>query len=208
MKFIEDITEFIFVEHKPEKADVIFVPGGDQGALAVRAAELYREGYAPWVLPSGRFSKPVGKCMIPGYETEWEFLRDILVEQGVPAEAILEERQATFTYENAIYSRQVTDAKGLVINKAILCSQACHARRALLYYEILYPDTEFFVCPAVTRGISRDNWFLDDGKIDVVLGELERCGSQFHEILRQYGRAGEHRAIEKNRGRAGADVWN
>lgn len=189
MKFIQDITDFIFVEHKPGKADIIFVPGGNQGAIAVKAAELFRMGYAPWILPSGRYSKPVGHCMIPGYETEWEFMHDILTEQGVPKEAILEEKRATFTYENAIYSRQVTDAAGLTIERAILCPQACHARRALLYYEILYPDTEFIVCPTVTRGISRDNWFLEDEKIDVVLGELERCGSQFHEILREYGKA-------------------
>lgn len=188
MKFIRDITDFIFVEHKPEKADIIFIPGGDQGAIAVKAAKLYREGYASWILPSGRFSKPVGHCTIPGYETEWEFLRDILIGQGVPDAVVLEERQATYTYENAIYSRKVTDALGLKVERAILCPQACHARRALLYYEILYPDTEFVVCPAVTRGISRDNWFLEDGKIDVVLGELERCGSQFHEILREYGK--------------------
>lgn len=191
MKFIEDITDFIFVEHKPEKADIIFIPGGDQGAIAVKAAELYLEGYAPWILPSGRFSKPVGHCTIPGYETEWEFLRDILIGQGVPDAVVLEERQATYTYENAIYSRKVTDALGLKVERAILCPQACHARRALLYYEILYPDTEFVVCPAVTRGISRDNWFLEDEKIDVVLGELERCGSQFHEILREYGKMGK-----------------
>ena len=88
----------------------------------------------------------------------------------------------------------MTDAAGLAIRRAILCPQACHARRALLYYKILYPETEFFVCPTVTRGISRDNWFLDGEKIDVVLGELERCGSQFHEILREYA---EKRQEEK-----------
>ena len=101
---------------------------------------------------------------------------------------VLEEQQATYTYENAIFSRQVTDALGLDIRRAILCPQACHARRALLYYEICFPETEFFVCPTVTRDISRDNWFLEDEKIDVVLGELEKCGSQFHEILREYGK--------------------
>ena len=73
-----------------------------------------------------------------------------------------------------------------MIRRAILCPQACHARRALLYYKVLYPETEFFVCPTVTRGISRENWFLDGQRIDVVLGELERYGSQFHEILREY----------------------
>ena len=188
MKFIQDITDFIFVEDQPQKADIIFVPGGDQGAIAVTAARLYREGYAPRILPSGRFSKPVGECKIPGYETEWQFLRDILLREGVPEEAILEEQQATFTYENAIYSRRVTDGLGLEIKRAILCPQACHARRALLYYEILYPDTEFLVCPTNTRGITKDTWFREDEKIDVVLGELERCGSQFHQILREYGK--------------------
>ena len=80
MDFVEDITDFIFVEDKPERADLILIPGGDQGALAVTAARLYREGYAPYVLPSGRYSKPVGQCQIPGYEgkTEWDFLHDIL----------------------------------------------------------------------------------------------------------------------------------
>ena len=82
MDFVQDITEFIFVEHKPEKADIIFIPGGDRGELAVTAAELFRKGYAPFVLPSGRYSKPVGRCLIPGYETEWDFLKDILVREG------------------------------------------------------------------------------------------------------------------------------
>lgn len=186
MNFVEDITEFIFVENRPGKADIIFVPGGDRGELAVTAAKIFREGYAPLVLPSGRYSKPVGRCLIPGYETEWDFLRDILVREGVPEDCILEEKQATYTYENAIYSRRVTDRLGLRVQRAILCPQASHARRALLYYKVLYPETEFFVCPTVTRNISRDNWFLDGEKIDVVLGELERCGSQFHEILREY----------------------
>lgn len=186
MDFVQDITEFIFVEHAPQKADIIFIPGGDQGSLAVTAARLFREGYAPLVLPSGRYSKPVGRCLIPGYETEWEFLRDILVKEGVPEGSILEEKQATYTYENAICSRRVTDGLGLTIRRALLCPQACHARRALLYYKVLYPETEFFVCPTVTRDISRENWFLDGQKIDTVLGELERCGSQFHQILREY----------------------
>ena len=113
MDFVQDITEFIFVEHKPEKADIIFIPGGDRGELAVTAAELFRKGYAPFVLPSGRYSKPVGRCLIPGYETEWDFLKDILVREGVSEERILEEKQATFTYENAIYSRKVTDGLGM-----------------------------------------------------------------------------------------------
>ncbi len=189
MGFAEDLTDFIFVENEPEPSDIIFIPGGDEGSLALTAAGLYRAGYAPYVLPSGRYSKPVGSCRIPGYEerTEWDFFHDLLLKEGVPQEAILEEKEATYTYENAIYSRKVTDSLGFVIRKAILCPQAFHARRALLYYKVCFPDTEFLVCPTVTRDISRDNWTWKDWKIDIVLGELEKCGSQFHEILKEYG---------------------
>lgn len=190
LKFIQDMTDFVFIEHIPQKADIIFVPGSAYGELAVTAAKLWKEGYAPLVLPSGKYSKPVGRCTIPGYETEWEYLKEILLKEGVKEEAVLEEKQATYTYENAIYSRNVTDALGLEIKKAILCPQAYHARRCLLYYEILYPNTEFIVCPTVTRGISKETWYQKEESIDLVLGEIERCGAQFHEILRKYQNIG------------------
>ncbi len=186
MKFIQDITDFIFVEHKPEKSDIIFIPGSGYGELAVTAARLWREGYAPLVLPSGRYSKTAGYCTIPGFDTEWDYLKQVLLKEGVKEEAILEEKKATYTYENAIYSRQVTDRLGLKIRRAILCPQSFHARRSLLYYEILYPETEFFVCPTQTRGIGRQNWYQREDGIDTVLNEVERCGAQFHKILREY----------------------
>ena len=184
MDFVQDITEFIFVEHKPEKADIIFIPGGDRGELAVTAAELFRKGYAPFVLPSGRYSKPVGRCLIPGYETEWDFLKDILVREGVPEERILEEKQATFTYENAIFSRQVTDAAGIQVRRGIICCQSHHTRRCRMYYQLLYPDTEFLVVPSNTE-VTKENWYRSERGIDLVLGEVERCGGQFHQILRE-----------------------
>ena len=41
MKFYDALTDFIFTEQKPEKADAIFVPGGLYGEIAQHAAELY-----------------------------------------------------------------------------------------------------------------------------------------------------------------------
>ena len=55
-----------------------------------------------------------------------------------------------------------------------------------MYYQEQFPRTEFLVCPVVTRNISRDNWHRTDEGIDTVLGELERCGGQFHEIMRTH----------------------
>ena len=55
-KFLEEMTNFIFLEDEPKKADVIFVPGSEEGALAKTAARLYLEGYAPLLIPSGKYA--------------------------------------------------------------------------------------------------------------------------------------------------------
>ena len=96
-------TEFIFREDIPEKSDIIFVPGSEEGALAVRAAELWRAGLAPVILPSGKYAKLTGHLKEhKEYASEWEYLKTGLMEQGVPERAIWKEDQATFTYENAL----------------------------------------------------------------------------------------------------------
>ena len=54
-RFIEQISEFIFAEDEPEKADIIFIPGNGYSQMAEKAAALYGENYASFVLPSGKY---------------------------------------------------------------------------------------------------------------------------------------------------------
>jgi len=189
---MKTVENFIFAEDIPEKADIIFVPGNGYPEMAEHAARLYREGYAPYILPSGKYSVVMGhfsgvlsqKAVYDGnYDTEWEFLKDVLVHNQVPEEAILQEDNATYTYENAIYSRKVTDALGLKINKAILCCKSYHARRALMYYQKLYPDTRFYVCADSPDGITRENWKNTEEGIQAVTGEVTRIIHQFQLML-------------------------
>lgn len=191
-KFLEEMTNFIFLEDEPQKSDVIFVPGSEEGALAKTAARLYLNGYAPLIVPSGKYAKWTGHSIVDQFETESDYFAYLMMEEGVPEEAILKEREATYTYQNAINTRKLLDERKIEVKRAILCCQAYHARRSKLYYQILFPDTEILVCPTVTKGITRDNWFKSRETADIVLGEIERCGSQFHEIVAEYG------ALEKN----------
>ena len=184
--FYQAITDFIFPEDEPESSDIIFIPGCSFPQVARRGAELFKAGFATLILPSGRYPKNEGSYSGPYSDqlgSEWEMMRKILMEEGVREEFILREDKATFTYENAIFSRRVTDGMGLKVRKAILCTQAFHSRRALLYYQQQFPHTRFFVVPAVTGDISRDNWFYDAEKTDRILGEVERIGQQFHCVL-------------------------
>lgn len=193
-KFLNQITEFIFVEDKPEKSDVIFIPGSGFPQLAEEAAKLYHQGMAPYILPSGRYSILNGKFagvqekkeLYDGeYETEWEFLKEVLKKNQVLEEHILREDKATYTYENAIYSRKVTDCLGMKIKKAILCCKPYHARRSLLYYQLLYPETQFFVCPIQDSDVKRENWYLTEKGIRLVFGEVQRIGEQFVDITKE-----------------------
>ena len=191
--FVRAVTEFVFVEDKPEKADVIFIPGSRKVEHAIRAAELYRAGYAPYVLPSGRFTIARGyflelpeplRSEYPGaFETEWHFLKTVLMKHGVPESAILREDQATYTWENAQKSRDVLAQQGIPCNTAILCCHAFHARRALLYYQAAMPDVRLLVCPASKPGYTRDDWYLTEKGRNRVLGEVQRLGGQINEVF-------------------------
>lgn len=192
-KFQRQITDFIFVEDAPQKADIIFVPGNGYPQMAEHAAKLWKQGYAPYVLPSGRYSVTLGhfagvlekKERYSGsYETEWEFLRHVLMENGMPKEAILREDQATFTYENAINSRKVTDQAGLEIQRAIICCKSHHARRCLMYYQTQFPEAELLVCPSVAEGITKENWNQTEAGIDEVMGEVFRLTKQFNLMMK------------------------
>ena len=191
--FIRAVTDFIYVEDKPEKADVIFVPGSRKIENAIRAAELYRAGYAPYVLPSGRYTiargyflelpEPLKSEYPDAYETEWDFFRAVLKKHGVPDDAILREDQATYTWENAQLSRDVLKAANIPCRTAILCCHAFHARRALLYYQAAMPETRFIVCPASMPGYGRDEWYKSEKGRARVLGELQRLGGQISEVF-------------------------
>lgn len=136
-RIITDITEFIFVEDKPLKADIIFLPGGsfpEQGEYAVK---LYKDGYADKLLPSGGVSVKSGKLNSvkskqdiynKDYQTDCEFLTDVQLKNGVPEKAIYQERKSGHTRDNAFMSHVIADENLLSINKAIIVCKSFHAR--------------------------------------------------------------------------------
>lgn len=194
-QFIEDIGKFIFVCDTPAKADAIFLPGGPHPEPAEYAAELYARGYAPLMIPSGRYGIKMGKfagvqskadIYHAAYETECDFLSDVLMRCGVPQRAILGEKQAMHTRDNAFLTRKLTDACGLTIRKAIIVCKSFHARRCQMLYQLAFPETEILVCPVDCYGITKENWYTFEYGINRVLGELARCGNQFIEDMKAY----------------------
>ncbi|MCY9670874.1 YdcF family protein [Paenibacillus alginolyticus] len=168
------ISDFMFFETEIGPSDVILIPGGSHPQLMERAAMLYHQGIAQFILPSGGATSHVET-------TEWDFLRNVGVSLGVPPEAILKEDKATNTFENSRFSLEVLQQEGLIPKKVVLVCKNYHTRRALLTYQIDFPrETTFYVSPVIDKtGTSKENWYLDEKKIGYVMNELEKVGKYF-----------------------------
>lgn len=186
MGIIARITRWLFVEQSPRPADIILIAGSPFPEPAQRAAELFAQGYAPTVLPSGSrwLFHSAGSA---GGQSEWRAMRDILVAAGVPREAILREDRARHTVDNARLSARVCRERGIVVCTAILCCQAYHSRRCLQDYQREFPEARILVCPAVTRGIGPDNWFRSIAGVCKVTTELLKCTRLFYMLIRHTG---------------------
>lgn len=91
MRTIDDITNFIFVEEAPVKADMLFIPGSSKPAPSEMAGELYKAGLVKLILPSGKYSsklssfpneKIIDSQYLGRYETDWQFCSEVLKKKG------------------------------------------------------------------------------------------------------------------------------
>lgn len=202
--YYDRITDFIFRSDKPEKADMIMIPGSGYGELAIKAAELYHKNLSSKILVSGKFSvlqknfagpvspKEYRDCH---FETESDFLKTVLLDHQVKEEDIIQEKNASFTYENAIYSRILLENMGDyekdMPEKILLVCQAFHGARAGMYFQSVFPKSKILVCPAETQGIKKENWYQSEEGVRTVMGEVERIGTQFTDLILGRDRAEE-----------------
>ena len=194
-RIITDISNYIFVSDEPERVDAIFLPGGSHPEQPEYAAELYRKGYAKWIIPSGGVS--VKRDKWPGvrskadiyngnYQSDCEFFTDVFVKNGVPADVIVGEDKSGHTRDNAFLSRKVIDEKGITIKTALIVCKAFHARRCLMLYQMAFPSVDFKVCPVHCYDITKENWYTTEQGVERVLGELARYGNQFVSDIKTY----------------------
>mgnify|MGYP003312259573 CR=1 FL=1 len=126
-RIITDISNYIFVSDTPAVADAIFLPGGMHPQQPEYAARLWQEGYAKWIIPSGKMG--VQWDVWPGvadkadiytgdYRSECELFVDVLTKNGVPRDVIIPEYTARHTRDNAFLSRKSVDENGMKIKTA------------------------------------------------------------------------------------------
>jgi uncharacterized SAM-binding protein YcdF (DUF218 family) len=138
-----------------------YVQGADPnlGAAADRvwhAARIFHAGRAPQVVVSGGNLPWLG-----GVRSEAAAMRDFLGDLGVPAEVVWLEERSRNTRENALYTAEILEARG--IGPVLLVTSALHMPRALATFRAAGVDaipapTDFEVMPR-PRGLL--DWLPD-----------------------------------------------
>lgn len=178
MNSIEEITNYIFVSDEPCKVDAIFVVGGPLSIAAELAAKLYNDGYSKTIIIGGKYSIKRNSFPLPEYETEFDFYKDILINNNVNETDIYGEARSEYTKQNTEFAKQVVDENNLNIKSAIIICKSFHAKRCLLFYQMYFPDVDFKVVTFDGFDISKDNWYETDYGKQRVFGELKRIKEQ------------------------------
>ena len=141
------------------------------------AAELYRQGRVSYIVPSGGVEWDTDGEMI----SEAHHMKRILLEEGVPEEAIILENEATTTKENMIFGTlQINRAtKFYDTKRIIIVTSMNHMRRSLALAKAFLPSfVEISGYPAMQSKeeyLKRDdNRELLDGGIRLTKGLVDR----------------------------------
>lgn len=167
-KAVRMLSDFL-IEHVPEeelsRVNALFVFGHYEPLVARHAARLWKKGFAPHIIVSGK-----GRDAIPeGFETEAEFYASLLESDGVPPEVLVLEKRATNSLENVVWGVAAGRAAGLRLRTLILCALPPLLRRSCATFRKQFPNMDVrgsaFAMPV--------EWF-SPRRIARLVGEIDR----------------------------------
>lgn len=168
----ELIWDYHQLHHELVPCSAALVLGGNDIGVASFAAELYHRGLFPVLVISG------GKA--PGTETlfprgEAEHFREVVLQDGVPAEAILLEPKARNTGENFLFSREVFAAAEIRPSSLLLIAMPYMERRAYATCRQQWPevDPRCASAPIALREYVKTIGAAAE-VVDMMIGDLER----------------------------------
>ena len=201
---LQVIWDYLCLRQTPQKADCIVGFGNFNTDIAIRAAQLYRQGLAPKVLFTGGLGRNT-QGLLP--EPEAVRFARVAMDQGVPAQDILLEEQSANTAENIRFTRRLLEEKGLPHGRILGVHQPFMERRIQAAMGVYWPELDFSVTsPQVTipeylqraqqQGIS------EHASICVIVGDFQRMelyaqkGWQLPQQIPQEAWKAFHRLVE------------
>lgn len=147
-----------------KKADaIVTVSGGDNDARIRKTIELYKEGWAPYIIYSGAAAE--------GDVSNAAAMRNISVKTGIPKSRIFIEEKSVNTKENAEFTSKIIKDKGY--KSIILVTSPYHQRRTMNQFKAeLGNDFEIINQSANDEDWRKKGWWEDERGRFLTIGEL------------------------------------
>ena len=176
LRSLQVIWDYLGMHQIPEKADVIVGFGNFNTDIARRAAELYRQGYAPKVLFTGGLGRNT-EGLLP--EPEAVRFAKVAMACGVPESDILLEDRSRNTKENIDFTRQLLEERNVPHGKILGVHQPFMERRITAAMGVYWPELDFSVTsPQVTipeyLARAKEQGITENASVSVIVGDFQR----------------------------------
>lgn len=144
-------------EATPSRADIMVALGGDAGDRGLTVSRLYAAGFAPRVLITGMEGSPreVRRAYL-----HWR--EQVLVEAGVPLERIEYDAESSNSWEEAVNTRRLMEAKGW--RRVLVVSGPYHMRRLSWSWSKAFEGSglEYALIASSLANWQPDSWWRDE----------------------------------------------
>ena len=173
---LQVIWDYMHLNMELQPGDCIIGFGCINDDIALRCAQLYRDGFAPKILFTGGLGRnTLGRWK----QSEAERFSFIAQQQGIPAQNILLENQSTNSAENILFSRKILEEAGLAQGRLICVHKPFMERRLYAAMKVYWPeanacftspqlDLEAYIHNTVKQGLTEKQ------VIDVIAGDFQR----------------------------------
>ena len=197
MKNVRILWDYMHLNQELERSDVIVGFGCYDEDIPKRCAELYKEGYAPFVVFSGGLGRNTSGLWT---KSEAERFAAIAVSEGVPEERIILENRSTNSAENLLFTPKVLAEQGIRAEKIIAVHKPYMERRLWAAMQVYWPDVQaVYTSPQVTLeehiAHAEAIGMTERGVIETIIGDIQR--------MELYARKGYQVPVE-----IPEEVWN
>jgi uncharacterized SAM-binding protein YcdF (DUF218 family) len=167
------LWDYLRIGAQLERCEAIVAFGGHDLRVAEWAAKLWLDGWAPKLVLSGGLGYYTSKIW---NEPEAHKFRQIAIERGVKADAILVEDQSKNSGENVALTRKLLESNGFIPTRAICVQKPYLERRVQLTLQKQWPSCDFLLSspPISYEGYAQPDIIDFDKLLNELVGQVDR----------------------------------
>ncbi len=176
---IQIVWDYMHMNHSLKKSDAIIALGSYDIRVAEYAAQLWLDGWAPYLICAGSGTVHSNIAVWQGFvgSTEAEVFADIARKAGVPDDAILIENKSQNTGQNYEFAMSLLKKKGVILERIIAVQKPFMERRTYATGKIWLPENIELIVTSPNLSLEEyPNEIVskDDHWIHNMVGDLQR----------------------------------